>query len=103
MTLQARLEANTARIATEIKAVKVAIADRATLAQVDARIATVVGAAPAALDTLQEIAAALSQNESATDGLVQGILATQSSLVALRADIGNTDIDLVAIFEAALL
>jgi precorrin isomerase len=91
MSLQTRLESLTARIAAEFKAVRMAIADRATLAQVDARIANVVGAAPAALDTLAELAAALSQDTSA------------SQIVAIQASLGNTEADLVAIFEASLL
>lgn len=50
-----------------------------TAAQVDARIAAVVGAAPAALDTLQEIAAALQGDETALTALTNVVAGKASS------------------------
>lgn len=52
-----------------------AASDFSTPAQVDARIALVVGAAPAALDTLQEIATQLQADESAAASLTSALAA----------------------------
>ena len=46
---------------------------RQTAAQVDARVQQVVGAAPAALDTLAEVAAALAESEDEITGLYEAI------------------------------
>jgi len=89
-------------------------------AGVDSRIAAVVGSAPAALDTLQELSAALGgdanfagtvttalSNRVAVDAaqVFTGTQQTQarSNIGAVAAaDIGNTETDFVAIFNAAL-
>jgi hypothetical protein len=108
MTLQSRLEAFTARLTTELKAIKASInsltANSVTAAQVDAKIAAVIGAAPAALDTLQEIATALQSEQSLSTTLVNGLAAKANSadLTSLSATIGNPEIDLVALFNAGL-
>lgn len=53
-----------------------------TLAQVNSAIQAVVGAAPAALDTLQEIAAQLATDESAVSALT-AVVATKATLASL--------------------
>jgi hypothetical protein len=65
------------------------IVSAVTLAQVDARIAQVVGAAPAALDTLSEIAAALQAEQSAT-GAITTALSGKASTADLTAVSGRT-------------
>lgn len=50
---------------------------------VDDRIAEVVGAAPAAMDTLAEIATILAENETAEAAVTNGITALQTALAAL--------------------
>jgi len=55
---------------------------RATTAQVDARIQQVVGAAPAALDTLVELAAALTGNQDALTTLVGTVAGKEATGVA---------------------
>jgi uncharacterized protein YoxC len=52
---------------------------------VDDRIAEVVGAAPAAMDTLAEIATILAENETAEAAVTNGITALQTALTALTA------------------
>jgi hypothetical protein len=85
------------------------IVSAVTLAQVDARIAQVVGAAPAALDTLSEIATALQAEQSAT-GAITTALSGKASTADLTAVSGRTsDLeailagvpDLVAAYNAA--
>lgn len=102
MTLQARLEAFATRVATEFKAVRTSLAEKASIAQVDQRISAVVGSAPAAFDTLQEIAAQLQAEEGASGALVAGLAAVNSELDALTVAVGNPETDFVAIFVAAL-
>jgi hypothetical protein len=108
MTLQSRLEAFTARITTELKAIKASVASvtasAATSAQVDAKIAAVVGAAPAALDTLNEIATALQSEQSLSATLVSGLAskANSADVTSLSASIGNPEADLVALFNSGL-
>jgi hypothetical protein len=102
-TLRARIEALTARIANEFKQVRLAIADRATLAQVDERIAGIVGGAPAAFDTLQEIAAQLSSDPAASSALVAGQASLRADLDSLTQAIGETDTDFAALFNGALI
>lgn len=89
-------------------------------AAVDTRINTLVGAAPAALDTLQELSAALGGDANFA-GTVTAALANRVAVDAAQAftapqqaqaranigavaaaDIGNTETDFVAIFNAAL-
>ena len=90
-------------------------------AQVDARIQLIVDAAPANLDTLSELAAALGNDSdfaaTVTAGLAnrlrvdgaQGLSVAQQQQgrdnldVYSKAEIGNPDVDLVALFEAGLL
>ena len=83
-------------------------------AEVDARVATIVGTAPAALDTLQEIATALGEdpNFAATITAALGnkldyskeqvLTDAQELQVCVNAGVGNPDVDLVASFETAL-
>lgn len=90
-------------------------------AEVDSRIQAVVAAAPAALDTLDELAAALGDDPNfgatVTTALgnrvrvdaAQALTGTQQTQArtnigaAAAADVGNTETDFVAIFEAALV
>lgn len=60
----------------------------------DARIQAVVGAAPAALDTLEEIAAALANDESAAATLTNTVSGIRTDLTALglRVDTAESDI-----------
>lgn len=61
-------------------------------AAIDAAIVSLVGNAPAALNTLQELAAALANNPNfATD------------FTALQANIGNVNTDFTAVFNQGLL
>lgn len=98
MALQARLEAFATRVAGEFKSVRLAIASLPTVATIDARISAVVGAAPAALDTLAELAVALQSEQSATATITNSL----SNKIDASA-IGNPEVNLASIFEAALL
>lgn len=55
--------------------------------QVDAKITAVVGAAPDALDTLQEIATALADDDSAIAALVAQDTANSTAIAAVQAEI----------------
>jgi hypothetical protein len=142
MTQRQRLEAGFIRLATEAKALKSlignlaslatinkdsivsaineAVTGRVTLSEVDTRIQAVVGAAPEALNTLQEIATELQAQGSASAAFTSSI-ARKVSLDAATytvaeqtqartniaaygaAEIGDPDTNYVAIIEAALL
>lgn len=81
--------------------------------QVTNAIAALVGSAPAALDTLQEIAAELADQDSATASLVtavgnrirfdaaQTLTAPQQLQACQNIGVGNPEIDLVAAYTAA--
>lgn len=88
--------------------------------ETDTRIAAVVGAAPAALDTLQEIAAELEADDTQAAGIIADLaskvgIVTQTFTAAQQAiaranigaqsaaDVGDTATDFVAAFEAALV
>ena len=90
----------------------------ATIADVNTAIADVVGAAPAALDTLQELAAAFNNDANTVAALTTAIAAkantadvydivtadaTFKTIAEYNAQIGNPDADIVAIFETGLL
>ena len=90
----------------------------ATIADVNTAIAAVVGAAPAALDTLVELAAALNNDANIAATLTAQIAlkaniadvydkttadATFKTIASYTAEIGNPDADFVAIFNTGLL
>lgn len=90
----------------------------ATLTDVNNAIQNVIGAAPAALDTLVELAAALNNDANAVATLTTAIAAKANSAdvytiaqadltfktqTAFTNEIGNPDHDLVAEFETGLL
>lgn len=87
---QLGLKANTADVNTALankadKATTLAgygITDAYTMAQTDSRIQAVVGAAPAALDTLQEIAAQLQSDESAVGALTTTVAGKEPAITA---------------------
>jgi hypothetical protein len=89
-----------AGVAADIKGITAQLGTLAnnaiTLAQVDNRIAAVVGAAPAALDTLAEIATALQAEQTATGAITTSLAgkASASDVVALADRVD----DLEAIF-----
>ena len=65
--------------------------------EISSAVAALVGAAPATLDTLQEIADAVNDDANFS--------ATITALVGTKQDastIGNPDVDLVALFDAAI-
>jgi len=82
-------------------------------AEVTSAIAALVGSAPAALDTLQEIAAELADQDSAVSGLVtavanrvrydaaQSLTTGQQLQACTNIGVGNPEVDLVAAYEAA--
>jgi hypothetical protein len=80
-----------------------------TLAQVDSRIAQVVGAAPAALDTLAEIATALQAEQTATGAITTSLAgkASASDVVALADQVSDLEAiwagqpDFLAAYNAA--
>lgn len=90
-------------------------------ADVDARISGLIGGAPAALDTLGEIAAKLAEGDGVDAGVVTALgnrvrvdaaqsftepekLQARSNIdVYSKAEIGNPETNLVAVFEAALV
>lgn len=67
-----------------------------TDAQIKAAIDAVVGGAPAALDTLRELADALGEQSDVS--AITKTLATKAN----SADVGDTSRDFVAVFESAL-
>lgn len=78
-----------------------------TLAQVQSEVNTAVNAlldgAPAALDTLNELAAAINDDATFSATITAAVAAKANSAdVYTQAQIGNVDPDLVATFEAAL-
>lgn len=90
----------------------------ATITDVNNAIASVVGAAPAALDTLQELAAAFNNDENTVAALTASIATKANSTdvytkteadnlfltqTAFTNAIGDPDTDLVTIFETGLL
>lgn len=90
----------------------------ATLTDVNTAIQNVIGAAPAALDTLQELAAALNNDANAVAALTTAIADKANSadvytkteantlfktISSYNTEIGNPDHDLVAEFETGLL
>lgn len=90
----------------------------ATMTDVNNAIQAVIGAAPAALDTLQELAAALNNDANAVSALTTQIAAKADSTdvyTKTEADakfltqqafadaIGNPDVDLVVLFNTGLL
>lgn len=58
------------------------ILDAYTMTQTDSRIQAIVGAAPAALDTLQEIAAQLASDESAVSALTSTVAGKEPAITA---------------------
>lgn len=101
-TLRARIEALAATVANEIKQLRTALAGKASIAQVDERITAIVGGAPAAYDTLQEIATQLQADQSAAGGLVASVASLRADLDALEAAIGEPDTDFSSAFTQAL-
>lgn len=101
-TLRARIEALAATVANEIKGLRTALEGKASIAQVDGRITAIVGGAPAAYDTLQEIAAQLQADQSASGALVANLTSLRADLDALEAAIGEPDTDFAALFLGAL-
>lgn len=95
--------------------------DVPSVSEVDTRISNLIGSAPAALDTFQEIAARIEADSTGTAGIVTSLgkrvavdevqnFTEQEKLqgrnnidVYSKAEIGNIEIDLVAAFEAALV
>lgn len=104
-----------AAIATAIAAITLGSLGGLSEADVDARVQLAVGAAPAALDTIVELSAALGDdaNFAATiTGLLankldfskpQALTVAQKLQACENAGIGNPDADYVAVFEAALV
>jgi hypothetical protein len=66
-----------------------------SLAQVDSRIAAVVGAAPAALDTLAEIATALQAEQTATGAITTSLAGKAAQADHLAAVERVTDIEAI--------
>jgi len=86
-------QVDTALVAKADKATTLAgygITDAYTQTQVDSRIQAVVGAAPAALDTLQEIAAQLATDESAVSALTT-VVSGKADKATTLAGYGITD------------
>lgn len=69
-----------------------------TDAQIDAAVAALVAASPEALDTLQELAAALGDDANFATTITNALAAKVNA-----ADVGSTSTDLVAAFEAGLV
>lgn len=107
-------------VATDQAAARTAIG-AVDAAAIDTRITAVVGAAPAALDTLAELAAALGGDANFASTVTTGLsnrvrvdasqtltaaqqLQARTNIGAVAAaDIGNTETDFVSVFNAALL
>jgi hypothetical protein len=140
-SLRQRIIDGVTKLSTEIKATKVLIgtlaslsttnknsiveainelkASGVTMVEVNQAIANVVGTAPAALDTLQEIASVLQAEQASTGAILTALarrvsldaasysaaeqLQVRSNIGAIAADaIGDPDTDFVAIINAAL-
>lgn len=91
------------------------------VASIDAAVTALVAGAPGALDTLKELADALAADQAVVNGILSAIAlrvrvdaaqafdSTQQAQgrsnigAASAAAVGNTEVDLVAIYEAALV
>jgi hypothetical protein len=95
----------------------IAASGYATTADVNTAISAVIGAAPEALNTLEELAAAFGNDANAVSSLVASIATKANSAdvytkaesdaefinqAELDAALGNPNVDLVAIFETGL-
>lgn len=70
-------------------------------ADLSAAISNLATGAPATLDTINEIAAALEDNPDVLAALRTLITANQTAITTLAANVGNTDADLVAAYNTA--
>lgn len=88
MLTHLELDSNFVQLKSGAEAAQVTADTKATLAQVDARIQAVVGAAPAALDTLGEIATQLANDETAASALTT-IVSGHTTAIANAQAIAN--------------
>ncbi|KAF0115599.1 MAG: hypothetical protein FD149_1558 [Rhodospirillaceae bacterium] len=91
-----------ARYAIDTGVLQASIDERTTVADVDARIQNIVGAAPAALDTLQEIAAALGDDADFAGTMTTQLAGKAASVhTHASADVSSGTLDIARLPVAA--